>query len=334
MQPLSSVLNILRAGDTTSPWLTFLESIGPATVAYETPSPANLVGRLAWCGVPEGVIAEIASLAPAINADDDLAWLLDRSVQHLWQSVDRIDWPHRIPRLPEELGPLGRWFFAIVFATFLPLTLDLHRQRGISPDISQATLADIGRHVRIHEARHGIPGQADPDWLALHVRGVIYQTGRLQFERARLGGTTSRALHAQGYDYQHGEPVLSVHIPGYMGPLDPAACDAAFAHARAFFATHYPEERYRLAVCKSWLLDRQLATLLPATSNIVRFQHRFGLAYTPDQPDDHDTLEFVFRTPNRPLADLPQNTTLERAVVAHLQQGGHFFGGMGWLPLT
>jgi hypothetical protein len=124
-----------------------------------------------------------------------------------------------------------------------------------------------------------------------------------------------------------------VHIPSYSGGLDPAACDASFTLAREFYATHYPEEPHRIAVCKSWLMDRQLATFLPETSNIVRFQQRFGIAYTPEAPGDRDTLEFVFRTPEVPLDQLPQRTTLERAVVHHLQTGGHFYGGMGWIPL-
>lgn len=327
------VLDTLRADDQVRPWLDYLTTLGPATVAYELPGATELGDRLAWCDVPAAVIPDIVALAPEIQADPDLAWLFDRSIQYLWSSMDHWEWPPQIPRLRNLPNGLDRWFFAVVYGTFLPLTLDLHRQRGVSKKISQATMADIGRHVRIHEARHGIPGLADPSWLWLHARGMIHQLGRLQFERAALGGTTSRALQAQGFDYQHREPCLAVHIPSFMGPMTPAACDESFALARDFYATHYPEEAFRLAVCKSWLMDRQLAAFLPETSNIAQFQQRFGIAYTPEQPDDRDTLEFVFRTPDVPLDRLPQRTTLERAVVRHLQEGGHFYGGMGWLPL-
>jgi hypothetical protein len=330
----TGALRMLRANERTAPWLDYLETLGPAMVSYQIPSKQELANRLAWCGVPIEVIPAIVAQASLIAADDDFSWLLDRTVQYLWTGMDHWQWPPQISPLPEALGEPGRWFFAVAFATYLPITLDLHRKRGIAEPISQATMADVGRHVLIHEARHGVPGLADPDWLWLHLRGMNYQLGRLQFERATLGGTTSWALQARGFDYQHREPCLAVHIPSYSGSLDPEACDASFAQARAFYARHYPEEPHRLAVCKSWLMDRQLAQFLPATSNIVRFQQRFGIAYTPEAPDDRDTLEFVFRTPDVPLDQLPQRTTLERGVVRHLQAGGHFHGGMGWIPLA
>jgi hypothetical protein len=112
--------------------------------------------------------------------------------------------------------------------------------------------------------------------------------------------------------------------------MSPRACDDAFTAARLFFRTHFPEEMPRLAVCHSWLLDEQLAEYLPEDSNIIRFQRRFQPAYIPD-PNNRPTLEFVFRTPDRPLHALPQRTTLERAVVAHIRNGRQWRGGVGWL---
>jgi hypothetical protein len=126
--------------------------------------------------------------------------------------------------------------------------------------------------------------------------------------------------------------VLSVHIPGFCGPFPPEVCEASFDLAREFFPRHFPEETYRFAVCKSWLLDRQLADYLPETSNIVQFQRRFQLAYAPE-PDNHDTLDFVFRAPGRPLDELPQDTALQRAVVSHIRAGNSWAVSMGWLEL-
>ncbi len=327
------LLDPLRADDKARPWLDYLTNLGPATVAYEIPDATELADRLAWCDVPASVLPDIVAVAPQIQADPDLMWLFDRSIQYLWSGLDRWDPAPEIPRLTSLPSAMNRWFFAVVYGTFLPLTLDLHKRRRIPAEISQATMADLGRHVRIHEMRRGVPGLEYPNWLWLHARGMIYQLGRLQFERATLGGTTSRGLQAQGFDYQHREPCLAVHIPSLMGPMSPTACDESFALAQEFFATHYPEETYRLAVCRSWLMDRQLASFLPEGSNIVQFQQRFDIAYTADQPEDRDTLEFVFRAPDVPLDRLPQRTTLERAVVRHVQEGGHFYGAMGWIPL-
>ena len=50
----------------------------------------------------------------------------------------------------------------------------------------------------------------------------------------------------------------------------------------------------------------------------------------PGGYDDADTLEFVFRRPGLRLDELPQRTTLERAIVARLRDGGHWRSRTGW----
>lgn len=64
----------------------------------------------------------------------------------------------------------------------------------------------------------------------------------------------------------------------------------------------------------------------------IRFQQRFERATRPD-PADQDILQFVFGRADVPLDQLPQRTTLERGVVAHLRAGRHRQIGAGWLPL-
>ncbi|MGH3097980.1 MAG: hypothetical protein ACRDMV_18510 [Streptosporangiales bacterium] len=44
-------------------------------------------------------------------------------------------------------------------------------------------------------------------------------------------------------------------------------------------------------------------------------------------------LEFVFRRTDQPIDQLPQSSTLERAVVAHLRAGRHWRVRTGWLTL-
>jgi hypothetical protein len=85
-------------------------------------------------------------------------------------------------------------------------------------------------------------------------------------------------------------------------------------------------------VCTSWLLDEQLADYLPADSNIMRFQRRFTL--TDDAVvDDHEPLRFIFRRVPADLGKLPRDTTLQRALVDHLERGKHWRIRTGWFPL-
>jgi len=182
----------------------------------------------------------------------------------------------------------------------------LHAARGLTDEESWQTLQDLPRHAHLDRLVHGTPGLRTGWWVELAFSGRLFQLGRLQFEPR--------------------DGFLSVHVPEECGPLTPAACDASFARAREVF----PDAGE--ARCRSWLLDPQLAGLLPATSNIVAFQRRFELL-DEGENEDARVLEFVFHTLEPDLDRLPQETTLQRAIVRHLRAGGHFAGPTGTLAL-
>jgi hypothetical protein len=326
------IITWLGGGDAIRDWVTWLDGFTGVAPA-EVPAGPELVEALVRLSVTHEDIETLVALRPALDADPRVRWLVVRSVAAVVTRVGAVEPWVRIPPLPEALGSLRRWMFVYVFAAALPAVRAYHRERGIPDDVSWATLADLGRQMAVHRKREGESGFDDPVWVTLHFSGAIYQLGRLQFERVRLGNTAGAAMLAQGVGDGPGTPALSVHIPGYYGPFTPGQCDESFALARAFFARHFPEERYDLAICYSWLLDEQLAEYLPETSNIVRFQRRFTPIY--EQPDDDAmTLRFVFglRT-DLPLDSYPQRSTLERAVIGHIRSGRHWHGGAGWMRL-
>jgi hypothetical protein len=228
-----------------------------------------------------------------------------------------------------------RYFPVCVYVMVLPVVLAYHRTRGIPADVSRRTLADLGRQMAVHRRRYGTGGLVTPDWLSLHFRGELYQLGRLQFERARLGSRTSAAVRAEGRPAAEGDACLSLHIPDFCGPLTPDAVDRSLARAGGFFARYFPEHDARIATCHSWLLDPQLAGYLPADSNIIRFQSRFrparpGESQETAEVSDRDPVGFVFGDPELPPHALPRRTTLERAVGDHLRAGRHWHMGHGW----
>jgi hypothetical protein len=191
------------------------------------------------------------------------------------------------------------------FLVRIPEAQRLHAARGLTDAESRDTLEDLPRHARLDRLLHGSPGLRKVWWVELAFSGHLFQLGRLQFEPR------------DGY--------LAVHIPEEGGPLAPAAVDASLARAREVFPDHSE------ARCSSWLLDPQLAALLPAGSNIVSFQRRFEpLA---DEGVDPRVLEFVFHTLDPDLDRLPRITTLQRAIVDHLRGGGHLHRVTGTLAL-
>ena len=198
-----------------------------------------------------------------------------------------------------------------------PEAADFHASRGIPADVSTATLADLGRQVGVHRQTYGQFGLHTHAWLTLVWSGALYQLGRLQFN-----------LQRDIDDHW----VLSTHIPA-TGPLTPASVDDSLAAAGPFFASHFPEYPATSFYCNSWLLDPQLAELLPG-SNLAAFQRRWSLDETV-RPGLEDMLFFVFRRRGEvDLGQLPSDTALRRAFVGGLRSGRTWSTRSGRIPLT
>ncbi|MET9497539.1 acyltransferase domain-containing protein [Streptomyces sp. NPDC006552] len=302
-------------------------------LAADLPGALDLPDVLLDLAVPHEDVNELVRLGARLLASPELRALLERAVSGvLWRAGE----PGRgtgLPLFPAAAGALGRCFAVFVFVAALPHTRALHRARGIPDDVSRRTLADLGRNLAVHRRRSGTTGLFVPWWPTRHFRGELFQLGRLQFERYRLGRRAAERLAAAGAGTGPGDPVLGVHIPDFRGPLSAQACDDSIARARTFFARHFPEEPAAVAVCQSWLLDPQLRRYLPAGSNIVRFQDRFALAPMDEEAQDDIPVAFVFGGTGTPRALLPRRTSVQRAVLDHLDAGGHWYVGDGWFPM-
>jgi hypothetical protein len=327
---VADLVEQLTADESTHDWIGYLRDL-PTPDPVSLPDRDQLAPILLDLAVPHEDIDGLVAGLPTPERDPELWWLLERATSSLTRTMGEIDGPPAFPVLPERLG-LGPFFYVYVFVAALPAVRAFHASRGVPAEVSRRTFADLGRNLAVFRWRNGTGGLGVPFWLMNHFRGKLYDLGRMQFERVKLGGRTGTSVSEAGLPYGQGDVGLSVHIPEFSGPLSPAACDASFAAARAFFPRHFPDEPLGVAACYSWLLDPQLAEYLRPESNIVRFQRRF--TYSHDLGDaDADTLEFVFgqRAPDLDL--LPQETTLQRAIVAHLRAGRHWHGGASWTDL-
>lgn len=291
----------------------------------------------AWFDLDAEDTASVLDAAATIDADDQLRAVMagvDHQLsEHLeepiaWEAVDfpTLFDPVTEPDAPAEL----RWLYVVAFAEFLPRVLRRHERRGVPEAVSRATFADLGRHVRIARRLFGVRGFTEQHWLQLHLRGLLYDLGRLQFNLATLA-LSQADLDASGIPASPGTIVVETHIPE-TGHLDPAGVDASFTAAQAFFAAHFPEHGpIRYATCDSWLLDPQVGALVPG-SNIASFGERYTL-FPPVRDADQAALDFVFRAPATPLADLPRDTRLQRGLLDHLDAGRHIEARYGWLRL-
>lgn len=303
--------------------LTALGGAGLSLREARIPEGDELETLLRRLVVPKQAIPEIADGADALRRHGEAWWLLERLHAQLVRGGDgAIAPPWPAPEPGDD--PMTRYFHLYVFLAGVPAVLELNGRRGIPEEVTWSTLGDVGLQIANYETRHGRPGFDGAFWVWQHFRGAIFRLGRLQY------GFSGADL--DGCPMPRSVRTLGVHIPA-LGPLTPQRCDDSLTLARAFFLRHFPERPCRLATCASWLLDDQLTEYLPASSNIVRFQERFTLVPGWTKPGDDDTVRFVFGYVPASLDELPQKTTLERAVVAHMRRGRSWRIRLGWLEL-
>ena len=215
------------------------------------------------------------------------------------------------------------WLTAYLQLT--PTIVDLHRDLGVSADVTRATLADVGRNLAIHRRAHAEFGLETWDWLIGHYTGMMFGLGRLNFMLHPTNKTIDCVMAP-------GDWVPGIHIPE-SGPLTAEAVDASLVLAKAFFAKHFPDKPVAVAACESWLLDPYLLEHLPTGTNIAAFASRFTLmGHSYD--DATSAMFFLFRT--RDLSQLPflaRDTTLRRLVLDRADNGDPWQISAGYLRL-
>ncbi|TWD73325.1 hypothetical protein FB561_7214 [Kribbella amoyensis] len=212
------------------------------------------------------------------------------------------------------------------FLQTLPDIRRYHAERGISDEISWATLADLGRQLNVNRRTHGDFGLETHWWMTIHWVGAIFALGRLQF----LLHQVPDAHPVPGV--ASGEWVVGVHIPE-SGPLTPEAVEDSFAQAREFFPKHFPEYPVKTATLGSWLLDPYLLDNLPQESNMVRFGRRFTPYGEPRDSQD-SAIFFTFRSHDLgKLDEFPQDTALQRLIVRRIRDGGTWQTAFGYTTL-
>lgn len=332
------------AGGFLRRWVEELEALGEPppelrAAPLERNSAAALLEQL---GVGELDAADVLATLPSPDRTPEWWWCLERESYRLTSTMGDPDAPRGSwPSFEGAAHPRDcRCHFVHVALATVPFTLDYYAKLGMTDDVALASLADLARHMAIHRRVYGATGVDAAWWVTLCLRAEIQDLGSLQYNRFALGvgdespvwfdDETSERL---GPGFRTGDPCLGIHIPDGT-PLAPERVEASLVAAASHFPRYFPVATRRVATCMSWLLDEQLAEYLPAESNIVRFQRRFE-PVPASYNGDSSVLQFVFRVAGdkADLDSLPQNTTLERAAVAHLKSGRHWQMRTGWLDL-
>ena len=243
--------------------------------------------------------------------------------------------------------------------------------RGIGKEMQASVMRAYYRMVCAHREQFGFLALRPLHffWSRHYLRPDIYKLGSLEFEITRMpagdglfvsqktgeqvalrharleagaycgtvplrGGEEGEPRTLPEGEYTpvafSGDEILSVHIPE-GARVDPATCRRSFAEALAFFKDHYPERQIRAFFCRSWLMDPELADVLPEGANILAFQRLF-LRY-PTPANGREVFTFVHPQPFSSYEELPENTTLMRGLKRRYLEGRPIYLYAGLIPL-
>ena len=194
---------------------------------------------------------------------------------------------------------------------------------------SIAILGD-GTRVRRDGLIDGTNGITDDQaWTATLAESDGCATGYLVSDGRALAEPIELRLDEWSVLLAPGLGAIEVHIPedGRMLHED---CIDSYRAAVRFFAQSFPDKQFGGFTCNSWLLDPELQRILPAESNIVRFQREFYLIPIPT--DDAQTLSRVFGSIPEDLSKAPRETSLQRAILDHIAAGNQMRRGFGFMP--
>ena len=127
------------------------------------------------------------------------------------------------------------------------------------------------------------------------------------------------------------DPVISVHIPPSKD-FTPENMEAAYSACLRVFEKSFPEYQPKAFYCHSWLMEPQLREMMKPTSNILAFQGKY-LRF-PRISDGRAVLIFLYDDPTiTNWEDLPENSSLQRAVKAHYLSGKFIYEPCGFFFL-
>lgn len=197
---------------------------------------------------------------------------------------------------------------------------------GVSEKIFFDTFSDL-RYKAI-ECMHnkGVWGTFVQFWYPIFYRRDIVKLGRLEYETITYDHP---AREVAGVTLRPGQKIGNIHIPSSGEPFDLDARIESYRLAYDFFKDMRGDGPL-VCICHSWLLYPEYRRVLSGTSNIVSFQDDFTVLEIDDGAFD-DAWRVFGPAADGPTAELPEDTSMQRAFKKHLLEGGKNGSALGVL---
>jgi hypothetical protein len=222
-------------------------------------------------------------------------------------------WEKTISEIRERVGEDADGFCVLfeLLAYCSSETYEKYQGLGIDEEIFIATMKFCTRFINEHKRFYGNYAFTWAWWFPRQLTLSEFRIGELEFE------------------FVNGEvPCIQIHIPSDAN-LKPDCVQDSLQKYHDFLARFFPEWMDSELYCESWMLSPALQQLLPADSNIIRFQNLFRL-----ESVDYESmavLDWVYPGAKPVIASLPEQTSLQRKMKHFLLEGGKVGWGKGIL---
>ena len=259
--------------------------------------------------------ASCRSQVLAFRRDPFFTRLCPQALPILTDLLQPTRWDQALARLKALLGedPAGMKMLTFMLAA-CGETRKIYESFQISETIFLDTMKCFPRFINEHLESYGTYGFDRDFWTMRQIAARLFRLGSLEYELTEEAG--QKAVH--------------IHIPS-DGDLSRDSRRASYAMARDFLKEFFPAYQNAPFLCTSWLLSPGLKECLPRTSRIRSFQEDFVITET--FPERMDFLTWVYKRPDIPLEELPENTSLQRELKRYLLKGGKVGETAGVLAL-
>ncbi len=211
----------------------------------------------------------------------------------------------------------------LIFMCLSERLRELYAERDLPPKLYRDSMSDLRYKLEVCKLIYGVPGGFSASWSYGFFALKRFGIGRLQFDVRPFGAH----YNGNGVILTPDTKVIGVHIPRSGKPLTEEACNDAYRKAKEFFRAEVTTEPCPFT-CDSWLMYPGNEDILPKHTNTYRFFKSYDVyEYSTDKARRElwrlfDTLE---QSPDR----LPTDTSMRRAFVKHLKNGGKLGTGKG-----
>lgn len=204
----------------------------------------------------------------------------------------------------------------------------IYATNGLTDSLFLDTMADFRYKLMECYTVYGIWGTFVAFWYSIFFRTDLFKLGRLEYENTTY--KRDKPYEKKGIRIVKGDPVKSIHIPSEGTPLNFENRLNSYKKAYAFFE-HELGGGPLVCVCNSWLLHASVKKILPASSNTVSFMGDFDIIGNEEEDTFEDMWRVFGKDYKKPIYDLPENTSMQRAYKDWLKKGGKTGSGYGVL---